>query len=359
MTTAVPARWTSTTALTQIAEWCLNARRLAILTHAKPDGDAIGSATSMARALNLKASREPGDPRGPLATCLFSGPIPTWRDAVLRRDEQNFVGDLTMLDAARYDRFLVVDTGSWSQLEYAKGALQSRAGDIAVIDHHAHGDPDLSARRVIDTSWAAVCQASADFCKLVLGLDSHMKLPLDVATPIYLGLATDTGWFRHSNVTPQVMHLACLLLHAGVEPAMLYASIEQQDNEARPRLLGRALNSMELLAGGKIALSSISMKDFADCRAEQADVHGFTDPMLSIASVRVAVVLTETQGPPNPLTKASFRSKSTLNTVDVNAVAQTLGGGGHKQAAGAKIWAPLAEAQVKMKQVLAGIAFPD
>jgi phosphoesterase RecJ-like protein len=346
---SMSGKWVSTTALPQVAEWCMGASSLAILTHAKPDGDAIGSSISVARALNEAAGRK-------VASCLYSGPMPTWRDSVIREDERHFVGELSAADLSGYDRILITDTGSWSQLEYAKVALAARSGDIAAVDHHAHGDADLTGRRVVNTAWAAVCQASADLCKLILKVDSHMKLPRAVAEPIYLGLATDTGWFRHSNVTPEVMHLACLLLHAGVEPSRLYAMTDQQDREARPRLLGRALNSMEVIDGGRVAIAGLSLKDFAECKGEQADVHGFTDPLLSISSVRVAAVLTEVEGGASPLTKISFRSKSGEKTVDVNQIAQELGGGGHKQAAGAKMKADLATTRAKVRELLIGRA---
>lgn len=324
------ADWASTVSLADIAAWLAGASKVAILTHAKPDGDAIGSSISIARALNLAAAR-------PVATCFYSGPMPSWHQDLVAPEERKLVGDILPTDLASYDRILVVDTGSWTQLEYAGAALTQSKDDIAIIDHHAHGDPAVSDRRYIDVQSAAACQPVAELCRLVLKLDSLAKLPPRIAEPLYFGTATDTGWFRHSNVTPQVLRHAADLLAAGVDPARLYSLSEQRDRAQRTWLMGRALAGMELLENARLAVALLTRADFDQVKGEQGDVYGFTDHMLAIETVEVACVLTETDAPPSPVTKASFRSKTTSSTIDVNLVAQTFGGGGHKQAAGARI----------------------
>lgn len=324
--------WASTTTLAAIATWLASGNKIAILTHAKPDGDAIGSSIAVARALNISRPTPQ-----PFATCFYSGPMPGWHADLAKPHECKLVGDLLPTDLASFDRILIVDTGSYTQLEYVGAALAQAKDDIAIVDHHAHGDPPISARRYIDTTAAAAAQPAAELCRLILKLDSLAKLPRQIAEPLYFGTATDTGWFRHSNVTPPVLRHAADLLAAGVDPARLYTMAEQRDKAARPLLMGRALAGMEILDNGRLAIASLTRADFDAVKGEQGDVHGFTDPMLAIESVIVACVLTETDGPPNPITKASFRSKTTSKTVDVNLVAQTFGGGGHKQAAGARI----------------------
>ncbi len=324
--------WGSTTTLAAIAAWLASGNRIAILTHAKPDGDAIGSSIALARALN--ASRPSPQP---FATCFYSGPMPGWHAEITKPHEVRLVGDLLPTELASFDRLLIVDTGSYTQLEYVGAALAQARDEIAIVDHHAHGDPAISARRYVDTSAAAAAQPAAELCRLILGLDSLAKLPRSIAEPLYFGTATDTGWFRHSNVTPPVLRHAADLLAAGVDPARLYTMAEQRDKAARPLLMGRALAGMEILDKGRLAIATLTRADFDAVKGEQGDVHGFTDPMLAVETVEVACVLTETDGPPNPVTKASFRSKTTATTIDVNLIAQTFGGGGHKQAAGARI----------------------
>ncbi|MGE4198858.1 MAG: bifunctional oligoribonuclease/PAP phosphatase NrnA, partial [Phycisphaerales bacterium] len=164
-------------------------------------------------------------------------------------------------------------------------------------------------------------------------------LPLDVAEPIYLGLATDTQWFKLSNVSAKALRTAGNLLEAGVVHTKLYELIEQQDAASRWKLLGRALSSLELHDGGRIAIMRLLISDFTCCDADRNDTSGFADMVLHIASVQVAVVLTEAEsaGAGGATTKVSMRSKPGPSAVDVNRVTMSLGGGGHARAAGAKM----------------------
>jgi phosphoesterase RecJ-like protein len=172
-------------------------------------------------------------------------------------------------------------------------------------------------------------------------------LPRDVATPLFLGLATDTGWFRFSNVRQQTLALAARLIGAGVDHASLYEMIEQQNTAARMRLLARALSSLELHKHASIALMSLTQADFKEAGADSEDTGGFADGPMSVVGVQVVVTLTEMTKPgdPNPLTKASLRSKPGPHAIDVAAVCNKLGGGGHARAAGVKLKLPLASAR--------------
>jgi phosphoesterase RecJ-like protein len=251
--------------------------------------------------------------------------------------------------------FAVVDTGSWSQLAEMRPVLQGHADRTVLIDHHLHGDADVAALRLIDPRCASATQALAPVCCLLAGVEApcSSRLPLPVARALYLGLATDTGWLRYSSVTPATLRLAADLLEAGVDHTALYRLIEQQDEPARWRLLGRALGTLELhgvRAPGDVAVMTLTAADFAATGASRNDTNGFADMVLTVASVEVSVVLTEQDPAPGegPVTKLSFRSKPGPNAVDVNALAQTLGGGGHARAAGGKVKAGLAETKRRL-----------
>jgi phosphoesterase RecJ-like protein len=112
---------------------------------------------------------------------------------------------------------VIVDTGSWSQLHDYRPWIDAQHDKTALIDHHLSGNAEVSPRRLIDTGAAAACEIVAGLCVPLLGPGFARDLPREVAEPLYLGLATDTGWFRHSNVTPAVMRLAADLLEAGVD----------------------------------------------------------------------------------------------------------------------------------------------
>jgi phosphoesterase RecJ-like protein len=336
--------WTASTTLTQLAAWLRTRTRVVVLTHVKPDGDAIGSTLAVVRAL-LKAGID--------ARAWFGGPMPDFYPGVLAGTPAHVL-DKYGLPHEEPDGVLIVDTGSWSQLEPFAEWLKERAANTAIVDHHVHGDADITTRRAISTESAAAAQPVGEVCRLLLRLPSLDQLPREIAEPLYLGLATDTGWFRHSNVTPAVMRMAADLIAAGTDHARLYSLVQQQDKMARIRLMARALASLEELDGGRVALMTVTQKVFHDCHASANDTGGFVDVPLTVAAVMVSVLVTESYSGPHDtqITKVSFRAKEGDGAVDVNEIARKLGGGGHVRAAGAKMSLPLAEAKKRVIEAL-------
>ncbi|MBL0928430.1 MAG: DHH family phosphoesterase [Phycisphaerales bacterium] len=335
--------WTSNTTPDEIADRLRAASRIALLTHSKPDGDAVGSTLSLARAL-----RHAGKQAWP----VYLAPWPRRFDEVVGPTpvihESHGCFDAPPLDSI--DTAVVIDTGSWGQVADARPWLEKRPDRTIVIDHHRHGDADMAALRWIVPEAAAAAELSAHVCIRLLRLPSAADLPGDVAEAVYLGLATDTGWFRFSNTTDRTMSLAAELMRAGVDANRLYRIVEQNDTAGRLRLMGRALNSVKLHEGplgrDSIASMTLSLRDFAECGANQDDSGGFTDLPQALASVKVVAFFTELEpsAEGHPVTKVSLRSKAGDPWVDVNAVAKSMGGGGHVHAAGMKLKAPMSEA---------------
>ena len=167
--------------------------------------------------------------------------------------------------------------------------------------------------------------------------------------PLYVGLVTDTGWFKHSNVDGRVMQLAGQLLETGVNHTGIFAMLYQRDRISRFKLMARALESMEIVKEKNAAIMTVTLQDFKDTKAGPGETGGFVDLPQSVASTRVVGILTEQKDSDGVFTKISLRSKPDewegKPAVDVNAVCNTLGGGGHARAAGAKIRKPLEEAK--------------
>lgn len=351
--------WASTTSIADLATWLRGRRRVVVLTHLKPDGDAIGSTIAVTRAINLAAAAR-GTVLEPPATPWYAGPMPDWAADVIGATEHRV---LTQADRPDHDRredpdaVLVLDTGAWTQLHEVREWLLPRREIAAVIDHHRQGDADVADRRVIQTAAAAACEPCAELCCALLGVPSPARLPVEVATPLYLGLATDTGWFRHSNVSPSVLRLAASLLEAGVDHAALYEAVEQRDRPSRLRLMARALGSMKFLQRERIAVMTLTLQDFHDCNAAPTDSSGFAELALTAGPVQVSVLITEAfvadRDPGGSVTKVSLRSKNGPASMDVNEVARKLGGGGHVRAAGAKVHADLAETTRRVIEALA------
>jgi phosphoesterase RecJ-like protein len=329
----------------EIAAWLKSRKKVVICTHAKPDGDALGSTVGLSRALS-----HVGIP----SEVWYIGPFPTWTDAVTGTTPvKKLSNENTQIPASgvEADGIAICDTGSWNQLEGLRPWLTGKAGKAIILDHHLHGQAEIAHKRLIVTTAAAAAHVVADVATILLGLAPGAPLPLDVATPLYLGLATDTGWLRFSNVTSDTLRLAARLIDSGVDHPALYEMVEQQQKPTRPVLLGRALSSLTMHHGKTLAVMTLRDKDLRELGAVGEDTGGFSEPVMAVAGVQVVATLTEMPPPINApagsglLVKVSLRSKPGPNAVDVAAVASRFGGGGHARAAGIKLFTTVEEAQ--------------
>ncbi len=322
--------WATNTTIAQVAARLKGAKHVALLTHFKPDGDALGSTLAVTRTLNLLNID---------ARAWYYGALPNWADHAAG-DTPHTILETTAKPAENADLVLVMDTGSWGQLAEARPWLEGKADRTIVIDHHLTGDPEIASMRIVDTSAAAVCETAAALCVALLDLAGPEHLPPDIAELLYMGIATDTGWFRFSNTTPDTMRLAAALLEAGTDQPRVYRTVELCDRASRLRLMALALASLEFHADNTIALMTITQADMHSAKASPGDAGGFADLALAVETVRVAGVLSEAPkvSGEGPRTRISLRSKAMGDgSIDVNKVTGTLGGGGHARAAGARV----------------------
>ncbi|GAB5495739.1 MAG: bifunctional oligoribonuclease/PAP phosphatase NrnA [Phycisphaerales bacterium] len=337
--------WETNTTLKDIAAFLADKERIVVVTHARPDGDAAGSSLALVRALNRASKTR-------RASVWFTGGVPAWLDN-LAGDAPFHVLEGEKTPDVDADAVVVVDTGSWKQLDHIAEWVRQRSEITSVIDHHLEGNPDVAPRLHIAKTCAAAVQPVCELALEILDLDSPAQLPVSIAELIYTGLATDTGWFRHSNVSPAVFTLAGQLLEAGVNHSKLLATIDQGDRPARLRVMAEALGSLELHDRDRVATMTLTREAIHRAGAGSSDTGGFSELGLKISSVRVSVMLTEVElASEGPATKISLRSKSGPGMIDVNEVAKKLGGGGHANASGARLGLPIDQAK---PQVLAAI----
>ena len=345
MTELDKAQWTTTASPQELAGWMRSAETVTLLTHSKPDGDAAGSTLALARTLRSL---------GIEATCWYAGSLPLWL-AALAGDTPFKHIDTDGLPGET-DIGVICDTGSWSQLAPAKDWIVGRADRLAIIDHHLHGDAEIAERRWLSTESAAVCQPVAALCTHLLGLASKAELPVEIASPAYFGLGTDTGWFRHSNVSAKVLEDAASLLRAGVEHIKLYTLSEQRDRPSRLKLMASALTSAEFIASDQAVIMALTLAELHASGGTASETGGIVDQAMSIESMRVGALLTEVHDSAHaqgPMTKMSLRSKERGEaSIDVNQLAQKFGGGGHARAAGARHAGNITETAELLKQAL-------
>jgi phosphoesterase RecJ-like protein len=205
--------------------------------------------------------------------------------------------------------------------------LQRGGIHILNIDHH-HDNTRFGTANLVDAT--ASCTA-----EIVWRLSRQLgaELTAEIASALYVGLITDTGRFMYENTTADAHLMAAELIDAGVEPHAVYRRIYESLPFARTKLLERALAGIRRLDGGAITMLYVTERDFEDSGASEADSEGLVDHARAIEGTAVAVVVRELRGDRAGRRKVSLRS--TDGRVDVSEIARALGGGGHRQAAGA------------------------
>lgn len=287
-----------------------------ISTHMNPDGDALGSALGL--SLYLDALGIPSE-----VVCHHPAPRNL---AFLPKCEV-----LTQSPKGTHDLAAVVDLGSLDRLGDVRACVEA-VGRILLIDHHLpHETPgDV---RIVDTSASATALILA---RMLLELDA--EITPDMATCLLTGIVTDTGSFRFRNTTPEALAVSAVLLERGGDIQKVNEEVFRNKPVASARLLGTALQHLQMACQDRLAWSVLTSQDFEEAQAVDEDTEGFVNEILSIDTVQIAVLLRE----PKPgKIRCSIRSRGDL---DVAAIAREFGGGGHRNAAGCTFDTSMAEA---------------
>jgi bifunctional oligoribonuclease and PAP phosphatase NrnA len=300
-------------------------QRVLITTHIRPDGDALGSTAALSVALRKL---------GIASEVLLLSHLPT-KYAFIYRDNNIHFHDAEegwpeALSFNRFDALLIADTGTWSQLPGLDDRLPHLKGPKLVLDHHLTQE-DWADIKLVDTRAAAAAEIVAELLERW-----DIELDQSIATALYLGIVSDTGWFQHSNTRPETMRLTARLMEAGVDTDAMYQRLYQNERAERLTLQTRAMQSMELLADGKLSVMRLGPSDFTDTRAGVPSTEGLINIPLQIATVQVSILIIESPDP-GPV-RVSLRSKG---QVDCARFAEQFGGGGHARAAGLKLPPPM------------------
>lgn len=301
-------------------------KKLLLTTHVRPDGDGLGS---------MRALTEVLEQQGKQVRMVVASALPP------RYNFLNTDGRVERFtppgDAYRdVDLAVVMDTGTRNQLGDFAPFLDSLQVDKVVIDHHPTQD-DLHALQLLDTKAEATGRLAFEAISALGG-----SLSASAASALFVAVAMDTGWFRHSNSTPATFTLAAELVKAGAKPDILYDLLFDQNTLPRMRLTGLVLERLRTESNGRIAYSEIRKGDYALTGAVPQDTEDMVNYTRGIIGVEVGLFFMEQ---PRGGVKVSFRSRS---VVDVGKVAESFGGGGHRLASGAIVEAPLEEVQQRV-----------
>lgn len=301
--------------------------RVGVIAHTRPDGDAVGSVLAMVAAL-----REAGIQAQPLMGDEEAAPrVYGWLTHFGEYLAPSQARELT------FDYLIVLDTPTIKRLNDGYAFL-AQSHTVLLIDHHIRQDIP-AAECFIDTD----ASATAQLVWRVIGA-SRFKRSIDVAKACLVGLVTDTGSFQHSNTDAQALTDAAEMVLAGAKPSQIATNVFNSKTPAALELEACVLNRLLVANDGHVAYSYMRDEDFEKLGAQKSEGENLVEIVRSVEGVQVAVLLTVTKAG----TRISLRAK---DDTDVSLVAQSIGGGGHKAAAGCT-WP---DSSASLETVIAGV----
>ncbi len=299
-----------------IKEKIENAKSILIVTHENPDGDAIGSSIGLMHG--LKKIEKKVDVFIPVMSKMYEF-LPGY-ECVKTELESN----------ANYDLCIALDSSDIDRLGAGKEWFEKIENTI-VIDHHITNQ-NFGDANYVNAVASSTCQ---NITVILATLD--IAFNKDMATCIYAGMLTDTGGFRY-NVQPETFELIGVLLETGIDIAKIYKNLFDVTTMARTKLLGRAIERLELLENEKVAYTYITEDDLKEFGNEEGDYENIVNYGKNIEGVEVSVLIREKDGK----FKVSLRSNE---YVDVSLIASKYAGGGHIKAAGFELAVTLEQAK--------------
>ncbi|MEM8487556.1 MAG: bifunctional oligoribonuclease/PAP phosphatase NrnA [Bacteroidota bacterium] len=302
----------------------LSNQRFCLVTHVRPDGDAIGSQLAMGLLL-AKLGKE--------VHMINSDPIPDnmgWLPEVGRIEVFN--GSLDQRERfSNADAVVVMDANAQKRLGDVGSLVKNAAGTRYLIDHHTNPESWFDVSYVNDKA----SSTGELVFELIEAADKLDLIDEAIASALYAAIVTDTGSFKFSAVTPALHRkVAEILERGGIQPTPVHTAIYDTRSLASLRLLSRALATITLKHNGQVGYMVISQRMLRELQADSDETDGFVNYVLSIESVKAGLLFLETAKG----TKVSFRSSTDTH---VNGWAQSFGGGGHRNASGAFLKKPL------------------
>ena len=321
----------SNTTFEQIGRVLREHQRFAILSHVRPDGDALGS--QLALALSLQQ---------------LGKDVRVWNeDGML--EKYSFLPRAELLTkppstADDVDVAIALDTAIQNRLGTAFAAVGSAKIWIN-IDHH-RSNPGYGDLVFVDESAPATGE-------IIFSLIKSQGLPLnhDIAENLYAAISTDTGSFQYPKTSARTFEIAAELVRVGnLDVGQISQQLYENYPPRRLELLRELLRTMRFSECGRVASFSLTLKTAANLAVLPEDNEGLIDHLRAIRGVIVAVFFEELA---DGKVRVSMRSKD--EAIDVCAICQKFGGGGHALAAGARVRGSLAEVEAKVLEEIRGV----
>jgi phosphoesterase RecJ-like protein len=294
----------------QVLEQIQRRREFLLTSHARPDGDAIGSLLALAGILHKM---------GKSAEVIMSDSVPViykplpYAETIIHSSRVNGDHEAAIL--------LECDSVQRTRLQGLEKYF------LISIDHH------LTGKRFADVNWIDPGACACAEMVFRLARAAGVSITPEIATCLYTAVLTDTGSFCYSPTNAHTFELARQLVDLGADPARVAQNVYFSNPTSKMRLLGAALSKLH--REGKIAWMTVTREDMEQSGALEEDCEGLVNYALGIAGVEVAMFFRETA---DRRVRVSMRSKGAVN---VSAIAERFGGGGHQCASGFAVEGPL------------------
>lgn len=284
---------------------------IAILPHVYADGDALGSCLALGLALK-KLNMD--------VKIYLEEDIPYVYSFLPGKE----LAEVYFRQQDSYETVIALDTGDMERLG-SRAEIFRKAHTTINIDHHKT-NTEFAYYNYVQASSAAVGEIVYELIK-TMGVD----IDKDMSTCLYVAISTDTGGFKYSNTTSQTHQIAGNLIKNGLNIAEISRQIFDSTSYEKVKVIGEAINALELLENGKVSLITITDEILKRVKAKEEDCDGIVNIGRNIRGVEVAAVLRQRD---SGEVKVNLRSNE---YVDVSAIASMFGGGGHKRAAGCTV----------------------
>ncbi len=292
--------------------------KIIVLTHKNPDGDAIGSAFGIIDYCRFKGKKADGfipfSYPSNLTFINYDNVIKSFKS-----DEHSQV-----IESA--DLIIIVDLNSADRVGDMEQLVRSSEATKILIDHHLEPE-DFCDFYYVDSNSASTGQL---IYKIITN-DVGYKLSPQSAQALYTAIMTDTGSFRFPQTNADVHRIVVNLLECGADPVEAYDKVYNSFPVSAIKLKGRVYENIETHINDTVCISTITRQDYAETGALEEQTEGIVESLLAVDTVKIAILLMETD---DEQIRCSFRAKDRYN---IRTMAVHFGGGGHAQAAGARV----------------------
>ncbi|MCP4052039.1 MAG: bifunctional oligoribonuclease/PAP phosphatase NrnA [Mesoflavibacter sp.] len=324
--------------ISEIKSLLASPKKIVIVTHKNPDGDAIGSSLALFHYLT-KINHS--------VTVITPNDYPDFlkwvpgQDLILKFDSQNSQS-LEALNNA--DIVFTLDFNAFHRAGDMENTLAENESLKIMIDHHQQPDP-YAKYTYSDVSMSSTCEMIYNFIEMLGDLD---HLDSNMATAIYLGIMTDTGSFRFNSTTSRTHRVIADLIDKGAENTFIHNQVYDTNSYNRLQLLGCALSNLKVLPEYRAAYITLTLNELQKFDYKKGDTEGFVNYALSLNNIVLAAIFIEDAQ--QNIVKISLRSKGDFS---VNLMSRShFEGGGHTNAAGGKSDLPIKETVEKFISIL-------